>query len=99
MTYICKPYVFRIVLFLTLLNPLGLLKSRRKMYTNFFSYISKKYINFCPKIWGLLSSRGPRRWPQWPRPRACPANGSNHAFHVKEMQRVINMRERRLNNW
>ena len=70
MTYICKPYVFRIVLFLTLLNPLGLLKSRRKMYTNFFSYISKKYINFYPKFWGLSLVGGPRRWPRWPRPKA-----------------------------
>ena len=71
-------HVFKVVLSLTLLNTLGLLKSRGNYKTIFFSYISiyiyifNKYINFCPKIWGLPLVGGPRRWPKWPRPRAGP---------------------------
>ena len=70
--YICRTRVFKIVLFLTLLNYLRLFKSTKIIYTSknlFFQKKKKKKIY--PKIWGL-SVGGPRRWPKWPRPRAGP---------------------------
>ena len=76
MTYICKLYVFKIVLSLSLLNFLRFLKNREKKVKLILFPISQKkikiYFNFCPKFWGLSLVRGPRRWPKWPRPRASP---------------------------
>ena len=80
MTHICKPYVFKVVLSLALLNSLVLLKNRRKnvkliffLYIQKIKKIKKIYLNFCPKIWGPFSRKGPRWLPKWPKPRASPA--------------------------
>ena len=56
--------LFKVVLSLTLLNYLRLSLSP-KMY-----FFKKKKFNFYPKIWVPFSSKRPRRWPKWPRPRA-----------------------------
>ena len=68
--YICRTRVFKIVLFLTLLNYLRLFKSTKIIYTSKNVFFQKKK-NY-PKIWGLSLVGGPRRWPKWPRPRAGP---------------------------
>ena len=76
MTYICKPYVFKIVLSLSLLNFLRFLKNREKNVKLILFPISQKKIKnifqFLPQILGISLVRGPRRWPKWPRPRASP---------------------------
>ena len=59
-TYICKAHVFKVVLSLALLNSLGLLKSRKKdVKLIYFPISPKKDFNYCPKIWGPFSNRGP----------------------------------------
>ena len=72
--YICRTRVFKIVLFLTLLNYLRILKSTKIIYTskNVFFSKKKKKKKIYLKIWGLSLVGGPRRWPKWPRPRAGP---------------------------
>ena len=72
--YICRTRVFKIVLFLTLLNYLRLFKSTKIIYTSKNVFFQKKK-NY-PKIWGLSLVGGPRRWPKWPRPRAGPVHES-----------------------
>ena len=70
MTHICKPYVFKIVLSLSLLIFLRFLKNREKNVRLILFLISqkkKKKFNFFPKIWELSLIRGPRS-----RPRAGP---------------------------
>ena len=57
MTHICKPYIFKVVLFLELLNSLELHKSRGKM-SIFFLIYQKNIFQFFPKIWGLYLVEG-----------------------------------------
>ena len=60
MTYICKPYVFKIVLSLSLLNFLRFLKNREKKVKLILFPISQKKIKnifqFLPQILGPFSS-------------------------------------------
>ena len=70
--YICRTRVFKIILFLTLLNYLRLLKSTKKIYISKKNFFQKKKKKIYLKIWGLSLVGGPRRWPKWPRPRAGP---------------------------
>ena len=60
--YICGTHVFKVVLSLTLLNYLGVLKSRKKkFYISKNIFFQKNILIFTPKFENLsFSSRGPR---------------------------------------
>ena len=79
--HICNIHVFKVILSLTLLNSLGLLKSRKKnVKLNFFflyfqkkKFVNKKISIFARKFACLSLVGSPRRcWPKWPKPRASP---------------------------
>ena len=85
--YICGTHVFKVVLSLTLLNYLGVLKSRKKkIYISKKIFFQKNILIFTPKFENLyFSSRGPRRWPKWPRPTAGPGGQESNSYKYTQI--------------
>ena len=79
-TYICKTYLFKFVLSLSLalLNSLSFLNSEKKKSKLTCFNISQKYLyikknkKIYPPNLGPSLVRGPRQWPNRPKPRAGP---------------------------